>query len=461
MYSETIAAIATGLTNAGISIIRISGPESFSIIEKVFKLGKGGCKGYINVNNVSSHTVSYGCIVENDRVIDEVMVLIFKKPASYTREDVVEIDCHGGIMVTKKVLQTVLNAGAKIAEPGEFTKRAFLNGRIDLSQAEAVINVINAKNKMALSNSMKQLGGIEYKKLVEVRESILHDTAFIEAALDDPEHISIDGFKDELLKNTYENISKVEKLIKSSDNGRIMSEGINTCIVGKPNAGKSTLLNAILGIDRAIVTDIEGTTRDTLEETASMDGITLNIIDTAGIRNTDNIIEKIGVERSLKAVEEADLILYVVDSSKKLDENDRAIIDIIKEKNVIIIFNKNDLENEIDEGDFKNLKFPSVSMSAKNGEGIESLSETIKNMFFGENIIPNDEVCITSLRHKENLIEADNALKAVIESINNDLPEDFFTIDLMNAYTNIGYIIGEETDEDLINKIFKEFCMGK
>ncbi len=461
MVSDTIAAIATGMTSGGISVIRISGPDSFNIIESIFKTGRDGKNGFIDVEKTNSHTVSYGCIVDEERIVDEVMVLIFKNPASYTREDVVEIDCHGGLLVTKTILQLVIRKGARMAEPGEFTKRAFLNGRIDLSQAEAVINVINSKNAMALNNSIKQLSGNELKKIDNLRTKILRDTAFIEAALDDPEHISIDGFAVELAENVADSIKEIERLIKSADRGKLINEGINTCIVGKPNVGKSTLLNAILGEERAIVSDIEGTTRDTLEEVTNFDGITLNIIDTAGIRKTEDVIEKMGVERSLKAIDGADLIIYVLDYSRKLDENDFEILEKIKERKYITVVNKTDSEKMADEEFLEKLNSPVVYMSAIEGRGLEKLYEVIKDLFFKNEIVTDDEVCITSERHKECLINAKNSLGQVIDSINNGMPEDFFTIDLMNAYSSLGKIIGEETDEDLINTIFKEFCMGK
>lgn len=461
MINDTIAAIATGVTNSGISIIRISGPDSFSVIERIFKIGKNGCKGFIDIKKTESHTVHYGCIADENGIVDEVMVLIFKAPASYTKEDVVEIDCHGGVVVTKKVLETVLKAGARTAEPGEFTKRAFLNGRIDLSQAEAVINLINAKNKMAADNSLKQLNGIELKKISSIRDSILRDTAFIEAALDDPEHIDITGFSETLREDVLDLLDRIEAMIRSADNGRLIHEGIRTVIVGKPNAGKSTLLNAVLGEERAIVTDIEGTTRDTLEETVSFDGITLNIIDTAGIRQTEDVIEQIGVERAIHAAESADLILYVVDSSRSLDENDRRIIEKVKNRKVIVLINKSDIVKDFNTELFEENRMPVISISAKNGQGMDLLGKKIKDMFFSGNILPNDEVYITSMRHKECLLEAKDSLNKVIESVDNGMSEDFFTIDLMNAYSSLGQIIGEETDEDLINKIFKDFCMGK
>ena len=310
MNTDTIAAIATGLSNAGISIIRISGDDSLKIIDRIYQ-SKNGNK---LLSKENSHTIHYGYIVDNGEIIDEVMVAIMKAPATYTREDVVEIDCHGGIVVTKKILEIVLKNGARIAEPGEFTKRAFLNGRIDLSQAEAICDIIQAKNELALKNSINQLKGKEYEIICDLRNGILRDIAYIEAALDDPEHISLEGFDMQLRENIEKETKLIERLISESKNGKIIKEGIKTIIVGKPNAGKSSLLNCLVGEERAIVTDIAGTTRDTLEETINLNGITLNIIDTAGIRKTEDLIEKIGVEKALRFVTDADLVLYVIDS---------------------------------------------------------------------------------------------------------------------------------------------------
>ena len=458
MITDTIAAIATGLTNSGISIIRISGPDSFAIASKVFKVKSG----MFDAAYAESHTIHYGHVVdEKGESVDEAMLALFKAPRSYTKEDVVEIDCHGGVVVTRRILDLILSAGARIAEPGEFTKRAFLNGRIDLSKAEAVIDIINAKNSMALKNSVKQLGGVELRQISAVREQIIHDTAFIEAALDDPEHYSLDGFGEELKANVNKSIDLVEKMLGSANNGRLISEGINTVIVGKPNAGKSTLLNAILGEDRAIVTDIAGTTRDTLEETATFEGITLNIIDTAGIRETGDVIEQIGVERAYSAADNADLILYVVDRARKLDDNDKQIIEKLKDRKVIVLVNKSDLPSEADLSAIDVLKAPTIEISAKEGFGLVELGDKIKEMFFGGEITANDEVLITSERHKECLMEAYASLKSVVQSVDDGMSEDFFTIDLMSAYSSLGMIIGEDTDEDLINRIFKDFCMGK
>lgn len=460
MVNDTIAAIATGLTNAGVSIIRISGEDAFSVIEKMFKMGPSGKKGFINVSKVNANSVVYGYVVDGEELIDECLVLVFKAPNSYTRENVIEIQCHGGVLVTKKVLEVVLKNGARLAEPGEFTKRAFLNGRIDLTKAEAVINLINAKNEFAARNSIKQLNGITLNTISKVRDMILTDTAFIEAALDDPEHISLDGFVDKLEEHLLTEKTIVDRLISSSKNGRIMVEGINTCIVGKPNAGKSTLLNAITGVERAIVTDIEGTTRDTLQETVSFGGITLNLIDTAGIRETKDVIEKIGVERSKDAIKDADLVLFILDGSRSLDDNDRSVYESVKDKKVIIIVNKEDVNNIIDLSQL-NTDFPVINMSAKTGNGLEKLEKLIKDMFYSGEVIPNDEAIITSMRHRECLEAARTSLDNVSSSIEMGMSEDFFTIDLLAAYTSLGLIIGEETDEDLINKIFKDFCMGK
>ncbi len=458
MKKETIAAIATGLSNAGISIIRISGDEAFDIIDKIYK-SKSGKK---ILSKEESHTMHYGFIVDDNEVVDEAMVAIMKAPSTYTRENSVEIYCHGGIVVTKKVLNIVIKNGARIAEPGEFTKRAFLNGRIDLSKAEAVSDIINAKNEQALKNSINQLRGKEYEIIKEIRENILVDMAFIEAALDDPENYSLEGFSDKLDLNIKEECNKIEKLLIDSENGRIIKEGIKTVIVGKPNVGKSSLLNYLLGEDRAIVTDIPGTTRDTLEEYINLDGITLNIIDTAGIRDTEDEVEKIGVEKSKKYINEADLVMYVIDSSTELDENDQIIFEMIKDKKTIILLNKSDLKALVNEDHIKNKSYHRVvSISVKENRGLSGIEENIKDMFFNGEIDFNEDIYITNERHKEALNEALESLKIVQESINSNMPEDFLTIDLMDAYEALGRIIGENMEEDLVNKIFSEFCMGK
>jgi tRNA modification GTPase len=458
MKTDTIAAIATGLSNAGISIVRISGDQAFAVIDKVFQT-KSKAK---RLSEMESHTVHYGYIVDGEELIDEVMVVIMRAPRSYTMEDSIEIDCHGGITVTKKVLETVLKAGARIAEPGEFTKRAFLNGRIDLSQAEAVIDVIHANNELALKNSMKQLKGNVLHKVKEVRQSILLDTAYIEAALDDPEHISLEGFSDKLRENVMGSIKELSNLIDTSENGRLIKEGIRTVILGRPNAGKSSLLNLMVGEERAIVTDIAGTTRDTIEESIFLNGLCLNLIDTAGIRETSDLVEKLGVEKSLKSAKEADLIIYVIDASTPLNQDDDEILEFIKDRKAIVLLNKTDLESVIEEKDVNLLSTkPILKISALNQTGIKELEKTITEMFFEGNISFNDEIYITNVRHKNALVEARVSLEQVIVSIENEMPEDFFSIDLMNAYEVLGTIIGEAVDEDLVNTIFKEFCMGK
>jgi tRNA modification GTPase len=458
MNTDTIAAIATGLSNGGISIIRISGADALSIIDKIYRPAKGNKK----LSQEKSHTLHYGFIYDEDQLIDEVMVAIMRAPASYTREDVVEIDCHGGIVVTRRILETVLKNGARIAEPGEFTKRAFLNGRIDLSRAEAVCDIINSRNELALRNSIKQLQGKEYELIRELREKLLRDIAYIEAALDDPEHISLEGFSEELRDHLEQEIKQIEKLLKEAKNGRLIKEGIKTVIVGKPNAGKSSLLNFLTGEERAIVTDIAGTTRDTLEETIELNGITLNIIDTAGIRKTSDVVEKIGVEKAVRTAEDADLIIYVLDSSTPLDENDEAILQMIKGKKAILLLNKSDLKARIREEELKErTDQPILSISLKEGRGLEELSEEVKEMFFRGELMLHDEIYITHERHREAFASALDSLKLVVSAIEDGMAEDFYTIDLMSAYETLGRIIGENVEEDLINMIFKEFCMGK
>ena len=457
MKKDTIAAIATAMTNSGIGIVRISGTEAFDIVKKIY-VGKN----QKDLSKVKSHTIHYGYIVDGDETIDEVLVMIMKGPHSFTGEDTVEIDCHGGVYVVKRILETVIKNGARPAEPGEFTKRAFLNGRMDLSQAEAVIDVINSKNEYALKSSVSQLKGNVQKKIKEIREEIIYHTAFIETALDDPEHISVDGYG-EKLKVTVDNLlEELNALLKSSDNGRIIKEGIKTVIVGKPNAGKSSLLNVLVGEDRAIVTDIAGTTRDVLEESIQLNGISLNIMDTAGIRDTEDVVEKIGVDKAKSYANEADLIIYVVDASRELDENDFDIIHMIQDKKAVVLLNKSDLDTVVTENMIKShIEKPILSISAKEESGIKELEDTLKDMFFQGEISFNDEVYITNIRHKTALQDAYDSLIKVNVSIENNMPEDFYSIDLLDAYESLGSITGETIGEDLVNEIFNKFCMGK
>lgn len=465
MEADTIAAIATGFAgSAGISIIRVSGETAIEIVNSIF-LPKNR---NLVFKDVKTHTIHYGIIKDGDIVLDEVLVSVMRAPNSYTRENVVEINCHGGIIVTQKILDAVRKAGARLAEPGEFTKRAFLNGRIDLSQAEAVIDIIQAKNDMALKNSVRQLRGGMYDKVSELRKKILLDLAFIEAALDDPEHISLDGFSEKLRSNVLKYLEKLVKMLKTTENGRMIKEGIKTVILGKPNAGKSSLLNLLLGENRAIVTSFAGTTRDTLEENIILNGISLNLVDTAGIRWTEDIVEQIGVEKAKEAAKEADLILFVVDSSTALDENDHEILRSVGDKKMIVLLNKTDLEPVVGQDDIicriENKNFTEediIKISAKEQTGLEKLEERIEELFFGGEVSYNNEIYITNARHKNALEEAEKSLRQVLESIAMGMPEDFYSIDLMDAYKELGSIIGEEVDEDLVNTIFREFCMGK
>ena len=459
MKMNTIAAIATAMSSSGIGIVRISGEESFQIIDRIFK---GKKKEEKRLSEEPSHTIHYGHIWDGEEIIDEVLVMIMRGPRSYTAEDTVEIDCHGGVLVTKKVLETVLKYGARPAEPGEFTKRAFLNGRMDLSQAEAVIDVINAKNDYALRSSVSQLEGALSRRIRKMRERIIYQIAFIESALDDPEHISLDGYPEKLSAELKPLKEELEALIKSADNGRVLSEGIETVILGKPNAGKSSLLNVLVGEDRAIVTDIAGTTRDTLKEQIRLEDLSLNIIDTAGIRDTEDVVEKIGVEKARKAAEGADLIIYVVDGSCPLDENDEEILSFIENRKAIVLLNKSDLDVAVTfDMVAERTGHKVISVSAKERIGIEALEQEIKSMFYQGEIDFNDQVFITSVRQKNALSEALKSLSMVETSIENGMPEDFYSIDLMDAYEQLGAILGEAVEDDLVSEIFSRFCMGK
>lgn len=460
MNTDTIAAIATAMNQSGIGIIRISGNQSIEIVDKIF-VNKNKKR---TLMNYKSHTIHYGFICDGEEIIDEVMVSIMNKPNSFTTEDTVEINCHGGILLLNHILELVLKNGARLANPGEFTKRAFLNGRIDLSEAEAVMDLISSKNDLALKSSVKQLQGAISKKIKEIRKKIIYEIAFIESALDDPEHISLEEYPEKLLIIVDNLIEDVNKLLSTAENGKMIKEGINTVIVGKPNAGKSSLLNLLVGEEKAIVTEIAGTTRDILEEDIRISGISLHIIDTAGIRRAEDIVEKIGVEKAKQQVIEADLIIYVVDSSVPLDENDFDIIEMIQDKKCIILFNKTDLESLVS---VENLKKRTgkdtviIKTSTKENTGINDFENAVKEMFFYGEISLNDEVMITNMRHKEALQETLESLKQVKKSIKMQMPEDFYSIDLMSAYSSLGKIIGEEVEEDLVNEIFSKFCMGK
>lgn len=457
-HTDTIAAAATAMGSAGIGIIRISGTDAFAVLEKVFR-PKNEKKV---MSEQPGYTVHYGMAVDGEQVLDEVLVMLMRGPHSYTAEDTAEIDCHGGRLVMQKILEAVLKNGARAAEPGEFTKRAFLNGRMDLSQAEAVMDLIQSKNEMALKSSLAQLKGTVRQEIEKLRAQILYEMAFVEAALDDPEHISLDGYSEELLEKMRGIAAEVERLLKSSESGRMLKEGIKTVILGKPNAGKSSLLNVLLGEERAIVTEIAGTTRDVLEEQLQLGEVSLQLLDTAGIRSTEDVVEQIGVERARKQAEDADLILYVADSSRVLDESDEEILKLLEGKKALVLLNKSDLAPVITPQIMRERTgHPVLVISAKEGAGIQELEEKIRSLFFRGEVDFNDEVLITNLRQKQALMDASKSLSMVIESIENGMPEDFFTIDLKDAYTSLGFIIGEEIGDDLANEIFGKFCMGK
>lgn len=480
MKADTIAAIATALSDSGIGIIRISGADAVQIGDRIF-FTKSGKK---RLNDSESHKIHYGYIVEfsnknpwegtgknwKDFIVDEVMVSVMRAPHTYTKEDTVEINCHGGVFVVQRILETVIKAGARLAEPGEFTKRAFLNGRIDLSRAEAVMDLIHAQNEYALSASLSQLKGNLSHEVKELRSEIIYEIAFIESALDDPEHISLEGYSESLFRKTESLLQRINTLISTADDGKRIKEGLRMVIVGKPNAGKSSLMNLLSGEEKAIVTNIAGTTRDVLEEYVNIQGFGFHIIDTAGIRSTDDAVEKIGVDKAKRYASEADLILYMVDVSVELDENDRNILSMIKDKKVLVLLNKSDLKNVVTEEKMMSVMkeiMPDfeppvmIKISTLENTGIDLFMDTIKNMFFQGYLKSNRQIVITNLRHKEALLEAFDSLKMVKKSIEVGMPEDFYSIDLMNAYSALGKITGEEVGEDLVNEIFSKFCMGK
>ena len=468
MEEKTIVGIASA-AGGGIGIIRVSGSESMKIVDSIFHPGKFNNeenealidKSYLQQQK--SHTIHYGFIIDgNNEVVDEVMVSVMKAPATYTREDVVEINCHGGNYILQRVMQLLLEKGAFLAEPGEFTKRAFLNGRIDLSQAEAVMKMISSKNEFALQSAVKQMEGSVSKYIQQIREQILYEMGRIESALDDPEHYDLTGYSDELFDKTEQQIVSLQRLLDRFENGRMKSEGINTVIVGKPNAGKSSLMNILLDEDRAIVTDIAGTTRDALQESVRLGGLMLNLIDTAGIHNTEDTVEKIGVDRAKQYIEQADFILFVVDGSEEWSDEDEQIIPLIAQKKGVILLNKADLKAKVSEQLLKDkLSWDTIAFSNETKQGLQQLEQYITDKFERGDLQFNDQICLTSIRHKNAVMQAVNALHRVEQSIKDGMPEDFFTIDLMEAYQQLGLINGDTATEDLVNKIFEEFCMGK
>ncbi len=456
--NDTIAAISTAPGRSGIGIIRISGSEALNIADGMI-VTKSGKK--LDIQGQPSHTVKYGFFSDGNEMIDEVLITVFRKPRSYTAEDTVEISCHGGSFILRRVLSHIIKNGARAAEPGEFTRRAFLNGRIDLTEAEAVMDVISSSNEFARKNAVTLLRGGLYKKIIILRDEIIHETAFLESALDDPEHYSLDGYPSQLRVKVSEMIGEIEELLSGADTGRILKSGIKTAIVGKPNVGKSSILNLLSGENRAIVTDIPGTTRDVLSSEVLIDGIPLILSDTAGIRETGDKVEKIGVERSRETIEKADLCLFTVDSSSEINSEDMEIFDHIMSlgKKCIVLLNKTDLRSDRDH--HFNFSCPVIDFSVPEEMGLKELRETVSEMFLSEKLKTDEEIFVSCERQLTELRLSRDSLELVINSIDDNMTEDFFTSDLMDAYTHLGNVIGESTDEDLFDRIFSEFCMGK
>ncbi|MBU3210221.1 tRNA uridine-5-carboxymethylaminomethyl(34) synthesis GTPase MnmE [Clostridium algidicarnis] len=453
---DTISAIATAVGESGISIIRVSGDKALSIVSSIFE-GKGNR----NFDDISPYSMRYGKIIDkfSKEMIDEVLVSYMKGPKSFTAEDSVEINCHGGIMSTNKVLEEVIKAGARIAEPGEFTKRAFLNGRIDLSQAEAVMDLIRAKTDLSMKSALMQSEGRISREIKDIRHELLGVIAHIEATVDFPEEDLEEMTSDKIKVDLDNIINRIDKLLDTANEGRIIREGLSMVIIGKPNVGKSSLLNSILMEQRSIVTDVPGTTRDVIEEYINLDGIPVKVVDTAGIRETEDLVEKIGVERSKEKINEADLVVFMLDLSRKLDSDDKEILEYIKNKKYIVILNKSDLKRELEEYDFQDMKNV-IEISAKNGDGIDLLKNKIKDLFFkGE--INSTDLMITNSRHKEALYRAKEKCLSSLETLNSGISIDLASIDIRGAWINLGEVSGETLEEDIIDKIFSEFCLGK
>ncbi|AKN33132.1 tRNA modification GTPase MnmE [Clostridium carboxidivorans P7] len=455
---DTIAAISTVLGEGGISIIRVSGDKALKIVSGLFR-GVNEKK----LDDIKPYTIRYGFIIEKDTgdTLDEVLVSYMKAPRSFTAEDTVEINCHGGVVATQRILEEVVKNGARIAEPGEFTKRAFLNGRIDLSQAEAVIDIIRAKTELSMKSAVAQSKGKVSEEINLIRNKLLEIVAHIEATVDYPEDDLEEVTADKVTMQLKDVVGDVNNILKTAEEGKIIREGLNTVIVGKPNVGKSSLLNSLLREKRAIVTEIPGTTRDVIEEYINIDGVPVKIVDTAGIRETNDFVEKIGVEKSKEKINEADLIILMLDLSRELDNEDREIIDYIKDKKYIILLNKSDLGGKINKEDIKNLNSNYiVETSAKTGEGLDKLRECIRELFFKGEVTSKD-ILITNTRHKEALIRANESCAQALDALKNTAAIDLASIDIRNAWMNLGEITGDTLEEDIINKIFSEFCLGK
>ena len=454
---DTIAAIATSIGEGGISIIRVSGDKSIDIVDGIF-IGKNSR----NLQDIKSYTMRYGHIIDKSGSrLDEVIISYMKGPKSFTAEDTIEINCHGGVVGTNRILQEIIRAGARMAEPGEFTKRAFLNGRIDLSQAEAVIDIIRAKTELSMKSALLQSEGSISREIKIIRNKLLSVIANIEVTVDYPEEDIEEVTAGEVSSDVTSIINEIDILLSTADEGKILREGLSTVIVGKPNVGKSSLLNALLKEKRAIVTDVPGTTRDAIEEYISIEGIPVKIVDTAGIRETEDIVEKIGVQTSKDKINEADLVILILDSSMKLTHEDREIIKYIKEKKYIVLLNKSDLGGKIERGELQSLKSKYITnISVKTGEGLSQVKEHIKDLFFnGE--IKTEGVFVTNNRHKQALIRAKENLESSLNALEYTLAIDLASIDIRSAWMNLGEITGEALEEDIIHKIFSEFCLGK
>lgn len=458
---DTIASVATNIGQGGISIIRVSGVDSLKIVNKIFK-----SKNNDLIKNMKPYTMKYGYIVdENNIELDEVILSFMKGPKSFTAEDTMEINCHGGIVVTNTILEQVIKSGARLAEPGEFTKRAFLNGRIDLSQAEAVIDIINAKTKLGLKSAVKQSKGFISREIHKLREEILDILSQIEATVDYPEEDLEEVTNEAATLKLNILMSKIDSILQKADEGKIIRDGIKVVIVGKPNVGKSSLMNSLLKENRAIVTDIPGTTRDVIEEYINIEGIPVQIVDTAGIRITDDVIEKIGVEKSKEKIEEADLIIYMIDGSRDIEDQDIEIFNYIKDKKYVTLINKSDLWCDMKKiiknvNDLLSNDFNIYNISAKSGAGTEIINKIIKDMFFSGEIVLED-VFITNTRHKEALLRCKENLIGALNTLNINLAIDLVSIDLRDAWTNLGEITGDTIEEDIVHKIFSKFCLGK
>ena len=447
---DTIAAISTSLGIGAISIIRVSGKDAIEIVNKLFKEK--------DLNKVDSHTIHYGHIVDNDKIIDEVLLMVMKSPKTYTTEDIIEINCHGGISTTNKILELLIYNGCRLAEPGEFTKRAFLNGRIDLEEADGIMNLIEAKTDKARDLALNQLSGKTSDLIKNLREDLVQVLSNINVNIDFPEYDDVEEITIPLLKEKIINIKeKINKILNESNNGKIIKEGITTSIIGKPNVGKSSLLNTLLEEDKAIVTDIAGTTRDIVEGTINIDGILLNVIDTAGIRNTNNIVEKIGVDKSLELINKSDLILYVLNNNEEITQEEIDLYNQIKNKNHIVIINKIDLDKKLDDKLFNNI----IYMSTKNKDGIDELKLKIKELFNLEQFDKEDLTYLTSARSVAILKQVYEKIKELEDSINNEIPIDMLEIDIKYIWNLLGEIIGVNYEEELIDQLFSRFCLGK